>query len=75
MKNENVKESPERSKNVLEEKRKNGQTENLHKKDQHLYNNCYELRSRAINQEANPNLNCPKVAQTLNTFYNTRLRN
>ena len=35
---------------VLEEKRKNGRTKNLHKKDQHVYNNCYELRSRAIKQ-------------------------
>ena len=39
--------SPEKSKNVLE-KRENGQAEYLHKKDQHVYNNCYALRSRAI---------------------------
>ena len=49
MKNESVKKSPEKSKNALEEKRKNCQAKNLHKKDQHVYNNCYELLSRAIN--------------------------
>ena len=43
--------SLEKSKNVLEEKRKNGQAKNLHKKDQHVYNNCYELRSRAVNNQ------------------------
>ena len=32
MKNESVKKSLEKSKNVLEEKRKNGQAKNLHKK-------------------------------------------
>ena len=36
-----------RSQNVIEEKGKNGQ-KNLHNKDQHVYNNGYELRSRAI---------------------------
>ena len=51
MKNRSVKKSLEKSKNVLEEKRKNSQAKNLHKKDQHVYNNCYELRSRAINKE------------------------
>ena len=48
MKNESVKKSLDKSKNVLEEKRKNGQAKNLHKKDQHVYINCYEIRSRAI---------------------------
>ena len=47
MKNKSVKKSLEKSKNVLEEKRKNGQAKKLHKKDQHVYNNCYELLSRA----------------------------
>ena len=28
-------------------KTQNGQAKHLHKKDQHFYNNCYELRSRA----------------------------
>ena len=46
MKNESVKRSLEKSKNVREEK--NSQAKNLHKKDQHVYNNCNELRSRAI---------------------------
>ena len=41
--------SLEQSKNVLEEKLKNGQAKTLHEKDQHVYNNCYELRSRAMN--------------------------
>ena len=49
MKNESVKKSPDKSKNVLEEEREKGQAKNLHKKDQHVYNNYYELRSRAIN--------------------------
>ena len=46
MKNESVKKSLEKSWNVLEPKRKNGQI--LHKKDQHDYNNCFKLRSIAI---------------------------
>ena len=29
-------------------KRQNGQATILHKKDTHVYKNCYELRSRAI---------------------------
>ena len=37
-----------KSTNVLEEKRKNDHAKNLHKKDQHVNNNCYEIRSRAI---------------------------
>ena len=48
MKSESVKKSLEKSKNVLGEMRKNGRAKNLHKKDQHVYNNCYKLRSRAI---------------------------
>ena len=48
MKNESVKKSLEMSKNVLEEKRKIVKRKNLHKKDTLVYNNCYELRSRAI---------------------------
>ena len=48
MKNESVKKSLEKSKNVLEEKRKMVKQKILHKKDQQVYNNCYELRSRAI---------------------------
>ena len=46
--NESVKNPPEKSKNILEEKRKTDIAENLDKKDQHVYNNCSELRSRAI---------------------------
>ena len=56
MKNENVKKSLEKSKNVLEEKCKKGQAKNLLKKDQHVYSNCYELRSRAINQATSVSL-------------------
>ena len=48
MKNESRKKSREKSKNVLEEKLKNVQAKNFHRKDQYVYNNCYELRSRAI---------------------------
>ena len=48
MKNGSVQKSLKKSKNVLEEKRKMVKQKNLHKKDQHVYNNCYELRSRAI---------------------------
>ena len=40
MKNENVKKSLEKSKNVLQEQRKNVHSKNLHKKDQHVYINC-----------------------------------
>ena len=46
MNNENVKKSREKSKKVLEEKF--GQAINLLKKDQHVYNDCYELSLRAI---------------------------
>ena len=51
MKIESEKKSPEKSKNVLEEKRKMVKQKNLNKKDQHIYSNCYELRSRAIKKE------------------------
>ena len=49
MKNESAKKSLEKSKNVLEEKRKTVKRKICIKKDTDLYNNCYELRSRAIN--------------------------
>ena len=48
--NEIVKKSLEKSQNVLEEKRKIVKRKICIKKDTHVYNNCYELRSRAINQ-------------------------
>ena len=47
--NESVKKSLEKSKNVLEEKRKMVKQKICLKKP-HVYNNCYELRSRAINK-------------------------
>ena len=47
MKNKSVKRSLEKSKNVLEEKRKIIKRQVCIKKDQQVYNNCYELRSRA----------------------------
>ena len=47
MKHETAKKSLEKSKNVLEEKRKIVRQKNFIKKT-HVYNNCYELRSRAI---------------------------
>ena len=48
MKNERVKKSLKKSTHVLEEKTQNRQAKSLHKKDTDVYNNCYELRSRAI---------------------------
>ena len=51
MKNESVKKSLEESKNVLE-KRKMVKPKKLHKKDQHVYSNCYELRSKEIKRKA-----------------------
>ena len=51
MKNESVKKSLEKSKKVLEEERKTVQRKVCLKKDQHVYYNCYELRSRAIKQQ------------------------
>ena len=51
MKNESEKKSLEKSKNVLEEKRKIIKRKNCIRKDTHVYNNCYELRSRSINHE------------------------
>ena len=47
--NERVKKSLEKSKNLLEEKRKIVKQKICIKKDTHDYNNCYELHSRAIN--------------------------
>ena len=54
--NEWVKESLEKSTNVLEEKRKNSRAKNLHQKDQHYYNDCYEIRSRAIEKNTGKRL-------------------
>ena len=49
MKNESVKNLLEKSQNVLEDKQaQNGQAKNLNKKEQHVYNDCYELHSKAI---------------------------
>ena len=47
MKNESVKKVTAEVKECSRRKAQNGQAKNLHKKDQHVYNNCYELRSRA----------------------------
>ena len=55
MKNESVKKSLEKIKKSSrreaqkQSSEKKSSEENLHKKDQHVYNNCYELCSRAIN--------------------------
>ena len=51
MKTKSVKKSLEKSKNVLEQKRKNGQAKILHKKDTHIYNSCFKLCLRAINKQ------------------------
>ena len=51
--NESVKKSHEKSKNVLEEKRKIVKQKICTKKDQHVYNNCYEFCSRAIKNNEN----------------------
>ena len=40
--------SLEKSKNVLEEKRRSIMQKICTKKNQHVYNSCYELRSRTI---------------------------
>ena len=67
MKNESVKKSLEKSKNILEEKRKMVKRKNLHKKDQHVYNNCNELRSRAINRaQVSENVTCQRLKPTKN---------
>ena len=42
-----MRKSPEKSKNILEEKRKKGKAKHLHKKYQDFYNNCYERCSGA----------------------------
>ena len=47
MNNESVK-PLDKSKNVLEEKRKMIKQKVCTKKNKNVYNNCYELRSRAI---------------------------
>ena len=48
MKNESVKKSIENSKNVLAEEQKMVKQKICIKKDQHVYNTCYELRSKLI---------------------------
>ena len=64
MMNESVKKSIEKSKNVLEEKRKTLKRK-ICIKNTHVYNNCYEVRSRAIKKlyTKNPHLK-PKVTET-----------
>ena len=66
MKNQSVKKSL-KSKNVLEEKRKMVKQKNCIKKDQHVYNNCCELRSRAINNKVRVDFDllCCATASTL----------
>ena len=44
-----MKKSLEKSKNIIEEKRKKCQAKICIEKHQHVYNNCDELSSRAIN--------------------------
>ena len=77
MKNESVKKSLEKSKNVPEEKRKMVKKK-FCIKDQRVYNNCYELRARAINQTIKLQTHFLlkfrgniKVFQTLIDFQNT----
>ena len=72
MKNENMKKSLDQSKNVLEEERENGQAKNLHKKDQHIYNNYYELRSRAINNNKSREKNSIENSKRLRENTHTR---
>ena len=69
--NESLKNSLEKPINVVEEKRKNGQAKNLHKKDQHVYNNYYELRSGAINYIRHLQLVffSPTIRNTTDNFY------
>ena len=52
MKNESVKKSLEKSKRVLEEKRKKSSSKKFAlKQEQHVFNNFYEFRSRAIRKQ------------------------
>ena len=48
MKNSSLKKSLKKSKNVLEQKRKTRQ-KNCKETHTYVYNNCFKLRSRAIN--------------------------
>ena len=50
MKNSTVNMPPKQSKNILEQKRKNGRAKILHK-DTQIYNNGLKLRSREKNSE------------------------
>ena len=52
MMNEIVRKSFEKSKKCSRRKARSCQAKNLHKKDTNVYNNCYELRSRAIKNES-----------------------
>ena len=52
MKNENVKKSLEKLKNVLEEKRIMVKRKNCIKKTNPFTNNCHELRSKAIKKHS-----------------------
>ena len=62
MHNENVR-SLEKSNNVPEGKRKMVK-QKIFKKDQHVHNSCYDLRSRAIknHEKANNSLSYPYAA-------------
>ena len=66
MMNKNVKKSFENSKNVLEEKLKIVKRKICIKKDTHVYNNCYELRSRAINKANKTNTMLAKQIARIN---------
>ena len=48
MMNESVKKVTREINECSRRKEQNCPAKNLHKKDTHVYNNCYELRSKAI---------------------------
>ena len=70
MKNESVKKSLEKSKNVLEQKRKTVKRKICIKKDTHVYNNCYELRSRAINHKSKTKQQLREVFRSIRAIAN-----
>ena len=65
MKNESVK-KPKEVKECSRRKAQNCHAKKLHKKDTHVYNNCYELRSRAIKKH--PTCQMVIIAQKRDLF-------
>ena len=72
--NENVKKPLEKSTNVLEGKRQMVKQKNLHKKEQSVYNNCYD-HSRAIKHHEKDNKSLSSRSAAINKIQITHTKN